>query len=175
MCVSCLGALHPCSHSWGHHSPCISRSCQSVSKLAYPNDVTMHGHYITYNREADKLHPAFDDPNYVHYHYDNSTLLTTTSRPPFDFSTNTVRRFHGYHFMQCRGRLRQFWLCWCPSTNPQTPFDDSADTLWRFCGYFQQCRGKTVNYRRGESADCIKFLVTWLYCICTTWQMKVTT
>ena len=31
--------------------------------------------------------------------------------------------------------LWRLWLCWCPSSNPQTPFDNFADTLWRFHGH----------------------------------------
>ena len=36
--------------------------------------------------------------SYIQYHYDDSTLLTTTSRLSFKSSRNTVQRFHGYHF-----------------------------------------------------------------------------
>ena len=41
-------------------------------------------------------HAAFDDPQLCTcvLCYDDSTLLTTTSQLPFDYSRNTVRRFH---------------------------------------------------------------------------------
>ena len=65
--------------------------------------------------------------NYVQYHYDDSTLstLTTTSWLPFDYSRNTVQRFHGYHFT---------WFCGYPLTILRIPSDDSMDTLWWFRG-----------------------------------------
>ena len=96
--------------------------------------------------------------SYVQYRYDDSTLSTTTSRLPFDYSRNTVR------FRECLWRL---WLCWCSSTNLRTPFDDSADILWRFRGHpltipriSSTMLRKTVNYRRGQSTDFVTFLAT---------------
>ena len=92
--------------------------------------------------------------SYVQYHCDDSTLSTTTSWLPFDYSKNTV---------QFRGCLWRLWLCWCPSTNPQTPFDGSTDNLWRLCRYPRRCRGKTADYRHSESANFVKSLVTLPY------------
>ena len=66
--------------------------------------------------------------SYILYRCDDSTLSATTSQLPFNYSRNTVRRFHGYHFMQFRGCLWRFWLRWCPSANLQIA------TLWRLCG-----------------------------------------
>ena len=42
----------------------------------------------------------------------------------------------------------------------RTPTDDSADTLARFRGYPRRCRGKPADFRRGQSADFVKFLLT---------------
>ena len=40
------------------------------------------------------------------------------------------------------------------------PFYKSADTLSWFCGYPRRCRGKSADFRCGQSADFVKFLVT---------------
>ena len=89
---------------------------------------------------------------------------TTTSRLPFDYSWNTVRvvLMPFYKSAHTLWRFRGH-----PFTIPRTPSYDSADTLWRFCGYPRRCRGKTADFRPGQSADFIKFLVTsTVFCLC---------
>ena len=67
----------------------------------------------------------------------------TIPRTPFHDSADTLSRFRGY-----------------PFTIPRTPLHESADTHTRFRGYPRRCRGKTADFRRGQSADFVKFLVT---------------
>ena len=47
-----------------------------------------------------------------------------------------------------------------PFTIPQTPLLHSTDTLARLSGYPRRCRRKTADFRCGQSADFVKFLVT---------------
>ena len=84
---------------------------------------------------------------------------------PFYKSADTLSRFRGHPFMIPRtpfhdsadthSRFRGH-----PCTIPRTPLLDSADTRTRFRGYPRRCRGKTADFRRGQSADFVKFLVT---------------
>ena len=72
----------------------------------------------------------------------------TIPRTPFHDSADTHSRFRGH-----------------PCTIPRTPLLDSADTRTRFRGYPRRCRRKTADFRRGQSADFVKFLVTSTVCI----------
>ena len=88
---------------------------------------------------------------YVQYRYDDFTLSTTTSR------LTTLRLFQEY------------------STIPRMPltivtvlmpFYKSDDTLWWFRGHFynsadilRRFRRKIADYRHGDSADFVKYLV----------------
>ena len=71
----------------------------------------------------------------------------TIPRTPFHDSADTHSRFRGH-----------------PCTIPRTPLLDSADTRTRFRGYPRRCRRKTADFRRGQSADFVKFLVTSTVC-----------
>ena len=54
------------------------------------------------------------------------------------------------------------------ASTSRTPLLDSADTRTRFRGYPRRCRGKTADFRRGQSADFVKFLVTSTVRMCKT-------
>ena len=67
----------------------------------------------------------------------------TIPQTPFHDSADTHSRFRRH-----------------PCTIPRTPLLDSADTRTRFRGYPRRCRGKTADFRRRQSVDFVKFLVT---------------
>ena len=92
-------------------------------------------------------------------------LTIVTVLMPFYKSADTLSRFRGHPFTiprtpfhdsaETHSRFRGH-----PCTIPRTPLLDSADTRTRFCGFPRRCRGKTADFRRGQSADFVKFLVT---------------
>ena len=85
--------------------------------------------------------------SYVHYRYDDSTLSTTTSQLPFDYTRNTVRRFHSYQSLHAIPQMPLMIL------TALMPFNKSASTLWGFSRW-------SADYSHNESADIVKFLVT---------------